>query len=130
MERLIGKVRAGKEGPPIGVEPHRHRPTALSRHRLDCLHVDGVDVGPFLAIDFDVHKEPVHLFSSLRVLERLMGHDMTPVTGRVSNAKQYGDIAISRLGERLVTPLVPIDRIIHVLEEIRRGGVGKTIGHR
>jgi len=52
------------------------------------------------------------------------------MTGCISNAKEHRNIAASSLVEGFVTPLVPIDRIIHVLEEVRRGGVGKPIGHQ
>ena len=64
-----GEVRTGEEGPPVGSEPDRHRPAAPSGHRLHGVHVDAIDVGPFLAVDLHVHKPLVHQRGGGVVLE-------------------------------------------------------------
>ena len=53
----LREVRAAVERPAVGREEHRHRPAAAAGQRLHRLHVDRVDVGPFLAVDLHVHEE-------------------------------------------------------------------------
>ena len=73
------KVRAGVKRPAIRREKNRHRPSAVTGHELHGLHVDRVDVGPLLAIDFDRYEALVQSARDLVVLERLALHDVTPV---------------------------------------------------
>ena len=54
---LLREVGAGEERPAVGRAEHRHRPAALAGHGLGRLHVDGVDVGPLLAVDLHVDEE-------------------------------------------------------------------------
>ena len=57
---LGGKYVPPKNGSAVGREEHRHRPAAAAGHRLHGLHVDGVDVGPLLAVDLHVDEQLVH----------------------------------------------------------------------
>ena len=41
-------------------EPDTHRPAAAAGRRLHKSHVNAIDIRPFLAIDFDVHKLAIH----------------------------------------------------------------------
>ena len=65
-KRRPAKARGLRE---IGAAPHRlalrrqkhgQRPAALLAQMMQRRHVDLVDVGPLLAIDFDVHEQVVH----------------------------------------------------------------------
>jgi hypothetical protein len=47
--------------------------------------VDLVDIGTFLAIDFDVHEQRVHERRGRLVLEGLVRHDMAPMAGGVAD---------------------------------------------
>jgi hypothetical protein len=69
----------------------------------------------------------VHDRGGLRVLERFVGHHMTPVAGGIADAQK--DRLILRAGffERLWTPGIPIDRIIRVLQQVRRIFSGKMV---
>ena len=69
--RLLREVRPGEERPPLGREERRQRPAPLPGHRLDGVHVDRVEVGPFLAVDLDRHEVPIQVRGRLRVLEGL-----------------------------------------------------------
>ncbi len=82
-----GKYVPQKNGSPSGVRKHGHRPAALPGQRLGRLHVDGVDVGPLLAVDLDAARSGVHGRRRLAVLERLVRHDVAPVAGRVADAR-------------------------------------------
>ena len=54
---------------------------------------------------------------------------MAPVAGGVPDGQQNRNVTAYRFGEGLRTPLVPIDGILLVLQEIRARGVGQTVGH-
>jgi hypothetical protein len=54
---------------------------------------------------------------------------VAPVTGGVPHTQQDGYVSVSRLGEGVLSPLPPVDRIVFVLEEVRRGGVSETVWH-
>jgi hypothetical protein len=83
------EVRAAVERVTLGRGEHRHRPAALVRHGLRGAHVDGVHVGPLLAVDLDVDEVLVHQPRGLGVLEALVGHDVAPVDvkKRVTNGR-------------------------------------------
>ena len=88
MARLRRVVRAAEEGLAVGGEEDRHRPAAVAGQGDDRVHVDRVEVGPFLAVDLDVDEELVHELRRRLVLERLVLHDVAPVAGRVADREQ------------------------------------------
>ena len=102
--RLLGEVGAGVERAPVREAEDRHRPAPSSRHGLNRVHVHGVDVGPLFAVDLDVDEESVHEGTDLRVLEGLVGHHMAPVTRRVTDRDEHGDIASLGLGQCIGGP--------------------------
>ena len=85
---VMREVGAAEERPAVGVEEDGHRPAALPGHRLDRLHVDGVDVGPLLAVDLHVDEAVVHHRGDVVVLERLVGHHVAPVARRVADRQE------------------------------------------
>ena len=85
----LREVGAGEERPPVGEGEHGHRPAARAGHGLHRVHVDGVDVGPLLAVDLDAHEQAVDQRADLVVLERLVGHDVAPVARRVADRHQH-----------------------------------------
>ena len=81
---VLGReVRTAEERAAVVVEEHGHRPAAAPGHRLDGLHVDGVDVGALLPVDLHVDEPVVHHRGHVGVLERLVGHHVAPVARRV-----------------------------------------------
>ena len=119
--RLGGEVGAAEERLAVGGHEDRHRPAARAGHRLGGLHVDGVDVGSLLAVDLHVDEQLVHHRRGRRVLEGLVGHHVAPVAGRVADRQQDGHVPAAGLGERLVAPRVPVDRVVGVLAQVRAG---------
>ena len=83
------EVGAAVERLAVGRQPHRHRPAASAGQRLHRRHVDGVDVGPLLAVDLDRHVVLVEERRDLGILERLLLHHVAPVAGRVADAEQH-----------------------------------------
>jgi len=122
------EVGASVERHPLRGEEHGHGPAAAPGHRLHGLHVDLVHVGPLLAIHLDRDEEPVHEIRDAVVLERLALHHVAPVTGRVADGEQHRLVLAARASECLLAPRVPVDRIAGVLEQIRAGLGGETIG--
>jgi len=130
-ERPLRVVRAAVEGTAVGSEEHRHGPAAVAVDGLDGVHVDGIDVGPLLAVDLDAHEPLVHGRRHLGVLEALVGHDVTPVAGRVPHREEDRLVLGSGLSERLVAPRVPVDRVVAVLAKVGRRLAGEPVhlGH-
>jgi len=117
----LRKIRAAPERLACGREEHRQRPAAVLAHEMQRRHVDLVDVGPLLAVDLDVDEQRIHHLGGGVVLEALVRHHVAPVAGRVADREQDRLVGALRLGERLRPPRPPVDRIVLVLQEIRRG---------
>ena len=115
---LLRPVGACVEGTALGVEEHGHRPAAPPGQGGDGIHVDGVDVGPFLAVDLHAHEPAVHEVRRLRVLEGFVRHDVAPVACGVAHREQHRPGGAPGFGECIVTPGVPVDRVVGVLAEI------------
>ena len=122
-------VRAAVKRHAVGRQKHRHRPAAVTRHRLHGLHVDRVEVGPLLAIHLDVHEALVHQRRRRVVLERLVRHHVAPVARRVADAQQDRLVFGLRALERLGRPRIPVDRIVGVLQQVGTCFRRQTVGH-
>ena len=119
VPRLGRVVRPAEERLALGREEDRHRPAAVPGERDDRVHVERVDVGPLLAVDLDADEALVHQRGRLLVLERLVLHHVAPVAGRVADGEEDRLVLGAGLGERLVAPGVPVDRVVRVLEQVR-----------
>jgi len=93
------------------------------------LHVDAVNVRAFLTVNFYVYEVGVHQRGGFRVFERFVRHDMTPMTGGVSDAQEDGLIFHPGFGQRFFSPRMPVYRVVGVLEEIGGCFVYKMIWH-
>jgi hypothetical protein len=108
-------VRARHERTSVGQEEHGHRPAALAAHQLCGRHVEGVDVGTLLAIDFDRYEVLVEQLGDSGVLERFVRHHVAPVTRGVPDGEEDGTIESSGLFERFATPGAPRHGVVHVV---------------
>ena len=84
------EVRAGVERLEVRCEEYRHRPTTRTRKRLRGCHVDAIQVRALFAVDLDTDVMLVHETRRFRVFEGFVGHDVTPMAGRVSDAQKNG----------------------------------------
>ena len=66
---------------PVRGEETGHGPSALPGERLGRGHVHGVDPRVLLPVHLDRHEVLVHQGCDDRIFERLVGHDVAPVTG-------------------------------------------------
>ena len=115
------EVGAAEKGLAVGGEEDGHRPAAAARQHLDRLHVDGVQVGPFLPVHLDVDEILVHHGGDDVALEGLALHDVAPVAGGIADAEQDGLVLGPGPLQRLFAPGVPVDRVIGVLEQVGAG---------
>ena len=110
-------------------EEHRHGPSAVTRQRLYRLHVNRIQVRTLLAINLDVHEQFVHERRGCLILEGLVRHDVAPVARRVTDAQQDRLPFPLRELERVRPPLVPVDRVVGMLLEVRTRGIAEAVGH-
>ena len=115
---VLRKIGGRKERLLVGCHEDTGRPTAAAGERLTDRHVDGVNIRSLLLVHLDGNKIPVQKFRDLLVLKALMGHDMTPVAGAVSDAEKDRLILLSGPAERLLSPGIPLHRILRMLEQI------------
>ena len=115
------EVRAAEVRLAVGREEDGHRPAAVTADRHHRLHVDGVDVGPLLAVHLDVDEQLVHQRGDALVLERLVRHDVAPVARAVADAQQDGPVLGARAARTPRPPGVPVHRVVGVLQQVRAG---------
>ena len=124
--------RAGKyvpaiEGFALRSKPGGHGPAAMAPHRLDSAHVDGIDVGPLLAVHFDRDVVFIDIFGDLDIVERLFLHDVAPVAGRIADAQQDGAAEAASGLEGFISPGMPVHGVVGVLQEIGAAFQQQTI---
>ena len=83
--RLARKISTAPKRLTVWIEKHGQRPATLLAHQRDGALVDRVEIGAFLAVDFDTDEEIVHQRRRLFMLKALMRHDVAPMTGRVTD---------------------------------------------
>ena len=113
------KVGAQVERRALGIAERAERPAAALAGHVDRVHVDRVDVGALLAVDLHVHEQRVHQRGDLRVLERLVRHHVAPVARRIADRHEHRLVLGPGPLERLRPPRVPVDRVVHVLAQVR-----------
>jgi hypothetical protein len=126
---FLREIGAAPERRAVGREKHGQRPAALLAKGMQGIHIDLVDVGALLAIDFDADEVLVHDRSRLVVLEALVGHDMAPVAGRIADRQGNRLVLAGGELERPGAPGLPVDRIVLVLEQIGAGFAVEFVSH-
>ena len=96
-------------------------------HHLANGHIEVIDIGSFFAIDFNGDEGLVHEFSDLEVLEGFFFHDVAPVACGVTDGEEDGFMIFLGLLEGILTPWVPIDGVMSMLEEVRAFFVSELI---
>jgi hypothetical protein len=77
-----------------------------------------VNVGTFLAIHFDVDEVFIHKLSSVFIFKRFVRHDMTPMTGGVSDAEEDRLVFGFSFCERFFAPWIPVHWFVGVLKQV------------
>ena len=112
-----GSTYRRRTAAPRGHEDGR-RPATAAGHGDGHVHCHCVDVGTLLTVDLDVDEPIVHHRRRRGVLERLVRHHVTPVTGAVADGDEHRQIRGAGERECLWAPRVPVDRVPRMLEEI------------
>ena len=120
-------IGSGKKRLPIMIQKDAHRPTAATGHHLDRIHVDLVNVRPFLPIDLDRDEVLIEESGDLGIFKTLSLHHVAPVAGSVSDRQKDRLVGFPRQLESLVTPGKPIHWIVLVLQQVRTQRFGQTI---
>src|SRR3546814_5826767 len=81
---------------------------SLFAHHVQRRLIDRVEIGPLLAVDFDVDETLVHQPGDALVLEPLMRHDVAPVTGGVADREDDRLVLAPRTGQRRPAPGHPM----------------------
>ena len=106
-----------------------HRPATRAGQRLGRLHVHRVDIRSLLAINLDADELLVEISRDRLILERLVRHDVAPVTSGVAHAQQDRDLALPGGLERLLRPRPPVDGVVLVLQQVGTGGGREAVRH-
>ena len=86
LSLVLGReISAAPEGFAVRQAKYVERPTRRLVEHLNRLDVNVIYVRSFLAIDFYADKMVVHDVGYVGILERFVSHDMTPVTGGVTD---------------------------------------------
>ena len=123
------KVGAAPIGLGIRCEKHCERPAALFAQHVQGVHINGVDVGTFFAVDFDVDEAVVHHRGDLGRFETFVRHDVAPVAGGIAHRQQDRFVLFARRRQCGFAPRPPMDGVVLVLLQVGAGLVGEAIGH-
>ena len=123
--RIIGP---GMEGSPVGQQEERVRPAALAGQQLGGQHVGVVEIRTCLAVDLDGNEVRIQCPGHFLIIETLLFHDMTPVTGGISDREEDGPVLAPRSCKSLFTPGMPLDRVVGVLQQIGGGFEDQPVG--
>ncbi len=127
VARVFWKIGAAPDRLAVRRQKHGQGPAAVLAQMMQRRHIDLVDVGPLLAIDFDIDEELVHDARGCVILKAFMRHDVAPMAGRIADREQDRLVVLFGRGQRVRSPGPPIDRVVLVLQQIGAGLVGETV---
>jgi len=123
----LGKIGAAPEGRAIRCQEHGKGPAPMRAQSMDGIHVDLVDIRPLFTVDLDIDEMLVHQLSRERILKALVRHDMAPVAGGIANREEDGLVLCTGVLECGITPWIPVNGVMLVLQQVRAGFVFEEI---
>ena len=102
-------------------QPHGQGPAAPSGQHLYGCHINTIHVRPLFAVNFDRDVVTVQVFGNRHILKRLPLHYMAPVAGRITDRQEDGFVLFLCAGKGFLSPRVPINRVVSMLEKIGTG---------
>jgi hypothetical protein len=124
---LWRKIRSGVKGNEIWSQEDGHGPSPRTRHYLNSIHINFVEIWTFLAVDLDIDEAIIHDLSDSLILKGLLFHDMAPVARGITDAEENGLILSFGPAEGLLSPGMPIHRVMRVLQEVGACLMNQTI---
>jgi hypothetical protein len=125
---FAGEIRSAEEWPAVGRQDCSERPTALATDRLDRGLIAGIDVGAFIAVDFDGDEVFVDDGGEACVFVALAVHHMAPVAPHRANVEQHGLVLARSPGKSLGAPFIPLDGLMESGAEIGGAGTAERVG--
>ena len=104
------------------------RPAALPGDRLDGVLVAGVDVGALVPIHLDADEVLVEELGQVGILVRLPVHHVTPVAPDRADVEEHRLVGAAGGGEGLLSPGIPMDRLVGGGAEIGGAGRAEAVG--
>ena len=127
---VLGReVGAAVERRAVRSEEDGHGPSAVSCHRLDSSHVNGIHVRALFAVHLNADERLVHHGGDLGILERLALHNVAPVAGGVADAEKDGQVSLAGGLKRLLAPGIPVNGVVFVLEQVKACFFGQAVWH-
>ena len=115
---VFRQIGGGEKGLLLRRHDNGERPAAAAGHGGADLHVNRVHVWPLLPVHLHRDEAPVQNLRHLPILKGLVGHHMAPVTGGIAYAEKNGLVLPLRPLKSLLTPGVPVHRVLPVLAQI------------
>src|ERR1039457_3338310 len=128
MSLLRREVGAGVVRAAVRRAEHRHGPTPRPGQCLSGGHVERIEVGSLFAVHLYRDEPSSQILGGHLVLKALVGHHVAPVTGGVADGEEDRLVLVLGPLQGLVTPGVPLDRVVRMLTE-GGGGLVRPEGH-
>ena len=125
---ILGEVGAAVEDlTPLG-EERGERPATLPGDRAHGALVSAVDLGSFVPVDLHGDKLIVDDGRHFLVLVALPVHYVAPVAPHSADVQEHGLSLLGGQAEGLVTPRMPLDRLVGCAFQVCAGLVGEAVG--
>ena len=82
------------------------------------IHIYRIYIGTFFSIHFDTNEVFVKKIGNTLIFEGFVGHDMTPMTGGVTNRQKNRYVSAFGFGKGTIAPLPPVNRVGGVLLQV------------
>lgn len=92
----------------------------MSVHHDTDIHIQIVNIRPLFAIDFDSDVMFIQVIGDFLVLKALSCHLVAPVACSVADRKENRLLLLHSPFECLISPRIPIDRLMGMLQQIGR----------
>src|SRR5688572_9748153 len=102
-------------------------PSAAAGHGLYRIHINMIEVRPLFPVYFNIDEMLIHDRSRGLVFKTFPLHNMAPMASRIANTYQDGFIIFFRFVQCLISPGIPVNRIMGMLQQVRTGLMNKMI---
>src|SRR5271167_1309555 len=125
---IVGwEIRAAVERLAIGSEKGGERPSALPADGLHRNLITAVNVGTLVAIDLHRDEVLVDDGSDFRIVVGFAVHHMAPVAPHGADVEQHGLVVALCGGESVLTPLAPLNGLMHGGTQVGGGCAGEGV---
>ena len=122
---IVGrKISSSVKRLAIGCKKSRERPPPLSAHRADRGLIAAVNIRTLISIHLHRDEVLIHDRGNSRIVIGLAVHHMAPVAPHRPNIEQHRLVLVLRQCERLLAPLMPLNRLVHGGPQVSGRGAG------